>query len=58
MSRQVVKNIVETPEEKIKNLEDEKFQLQISLAETIEKQAQDKFELQLAMAELVESLNI
>ena len=58
MSRQVIKNISETPEEKIKKLEEEKLQLQLSMAETIENQARDKIELQLVMAELLENLYI
>ncbi|QAT40819.1 hypothetical protein [Clostridium sp. JN-9] len=57
MSRKILKNTPETDEEKIKRLGDEKLQLQLALAESIEKQAQDKIDLQLALAELIEKIN-
>jgi len=57
LARQILKNISETPEEKIKVLTKEKLELQVALAESIEKQSKDKVELQLAIAEVIESMN-
>lgn len=53
--RKLLRNIEETPEEKIKRLEMENSGLKIALAETVEKQVNDKIELQLALAELIET---
>ncbi len=52
--RKVIRNVKESPEDKIKRLEEEKLNLQLALAETIEKQVNDKIEMQLALAEAVE----
>lgn len=55
--RNVLKNVQETPNEKIKKLEQDKQELQSALAETIEKTENDKLQLQLAIAEAIENLS-
>lgn len=57
MARIIIRNSSETDEEKIKRLENEKLQLEVALAESIEKQASDKVELQLAIAEVIETIS-
>lgn len=53
--RKMLRNIEETPEEKIQRLEKENSALKVALAETVEKQVNDKIELQLALAEFIEN---
>ncbi|MEA4827618.1 MAG: hypothetical protein VB130_13465 [Clostridium sp.] len=53
--RKILRNIEETPEEKIQRLEKENSALKVALAETVEKQVNDKIELQLALAEFIEN---
>lgn len=55
--RNVLRNVQETPTEKISKLEQDKEELQAALAESIEKADNDKLQLQLAIAEAVENLS-
>lgn len=52
------RELIQTIKEDVLKLQQEKEDLQLALAETIEQQASDKLELQASMAELIESMNI